>query len=139
MLAETLRADDEARRDFRWKIGECMLCGARSLHHDIHEISRGAGRGKAVKDRRCWLLLCRRCHELCGDYAVWPLAKQYALKAIADPDWYDRVAVNEMRGRMPEAMPEVEVVRAAYQLGKEDRYGGVNHGTAGGEGDSEDI
>lgn len=85
-----------ARRKFRDECGRCFACGStRDLF--THEIARGPSRGRAFLERAAWLLTCPKCHDAMGNYAVWPLQRQLALKALADPVWFDLVAVNRMR------------------------------------------
>lgn len=77
---------------------------------DCHEIASGPARKRAVKDRSAWMVACRYCngHEL-TDKTVWPIERQLALKKILDPEHYNRVRVNELRGRAPEAITDEEV------------------------------
>ena len=91
----------------------CFHCGLRSPSGDgleTHEIARGAARQKALKEPATWLRLCNGfwngCHELVSG---WPLPKQLALKFLMDRGHYDRVKVNLLRGRQPEAITEEEV------------------------------
>lgn len=92
----------------------CMACGARR-GLETHEIASGPARQKALKIPATWLRLCNGCHQ--GDegfdnYAVWPIVRQLALKKRCDPEYYDRVQVNLLRGRAPEAITEAEVDEA---------------------------
>ena len=86
----------------------CDVCQERS--DDVHEIARGCHRDGALGERCALLSTCRGCHRELQD---WPLPEQYALKALRDGENYDRVRLNELRGRGPDAINEVEVIQAA--------------------------
>lgn len=73
---------------------------------DIHEIARGPHRKEALEHRCTWNRLCRGCHEKVGG---WSIAQQLCLKQMWDPLYYDRVAVNRIRGRQDEAVNQDEV------------------------------
>lgn len=75
----------------------CECCCKRQAV-DLHEIVRGANRQKAIQYRACWLALCRACHELLGDYSIWPPARQVALKLLRDPEHFDIEKIKECRG-----------------------------------------
>lgn len=81
-----------------------------------HEIARGVNRWRGLTDRAAMLRLCERCHQQMDDGAVWPVARQLALKKVCDPKWYDRVTVNVMRGRTPDAITEEEVDAYVQEL-----------------------
>ena len=104
-----------ARDEFRMR-QHCMACG-RSGAWDVHEIASGPARHKAIKEPCAWLLLCRPCHNEMHDRTIWSITRQLALKKKMDPDNYDRIRVNELRGRHPEAITEEEV--DAYKEGLE--------------------
>ena len=106
-----VRNMDSARDAFREEMCRCAvpLCTLRG--DDIHEIVRGPSRVTAYQERAAWLWLCRSHHDEFGDYAIWPLARQYALKAIVDLEHYDRVLLNRLRGRADNAIDEMEVLR----------------------------
>jgi len=103
------------RSEWRERWDGCMACGHkpwRGNHHEVHEIAGGPGRKAAMKDPAAWLYLCRTCHRgFAGvhDYEIWPIARQLALKKKRDPEHYDRVKVNQLRGRADEAITEAEV------------------------------
>lgn len=44
------------------QIGMCEACGVEPAT-DVHEITAGSSRQRAVGDPRCWLALCRECHQ----------------------------------------------------------------------------
>ena len=99
--------ETDARHQFAREFPRCWLCDGTA--HDVHEIARGVHRKRAVQERCAWLRACRLCHDKLGDYAIWPLERQYALKMIYDPDNYDRIRVNEIRGRDANAISETDV------------------------------
>ena len=102
--AESVR--DEYRRLYPW----CQRADCDELGTDVHEIARGPARHKALQERCCLLHLCRAHHDELGDYSQWPISRQLALKKWADPEFYNRRLVNEIRGREPEAITEEEVM-----------------------------
>lgn len=113
VVAET----NPERHAYVQEAGLCQCCQKRPAS-DPHEIPRGSHREKALFERCAWLALCRECHEEMDSYAKWPIAKQLALKALRC-DSYDRRRVNELRNRAPEAISESEVIRAAFEMGRE--------------------
>lgn len=86
----------------------CMLCRKRQAD-DVHEIARGVHRSLAVKEPCTWLALCRQCHDAMGDYSVWPIVRQLALKQDRDEDFYDLAKFNALRGRAQDAITQSEV------------------------------
>ena len=96
---------------------ECMVCGwtwgmwtsdaRRRL--ETHEIARGPARQAALKAPAAWLRLCNMCHDEMDSLRLWPIARQLAIKKLQDPEHYDRIKVNELRGRQPDAITEEEV------------------------------
>ena len=100
--------ENDERQRFAREFPRCWLCD--STAHDVHEIARGVHRKRAVNERCAWLRTCRYCHDnKLADYAIWPLERQYALKMIYDPENYDRLRLNEIRGRADDAISEVDV------------------------------
>ena len=93
----------------------CFACGKSSFSGaglEIHEIACGPARKKALKEPSTWLRLCAECHRGKNgvhNYAVWPIARQLFLKKCHDPEHYDRVAANRLRGRADNAITEEEV------------------------------
>lgn len=103
-----LVADSAAKRlAFKLDHPKCMICGRDGT--DTHEIARGAHREQSYGEREAWLQLCRFCHSDVSSASEWPVARQLALKKAADPDYYNRVMVNNMRGRHVNAISEGEV------------------------------
>lgn len=107
------------RRQFAQEFGYCMRCldewkrTCLMFGLQTHEIARGVHRKEAVKHRATMLRLCELCHDT---VSRWPIAAQLALKRMRDPEHYDRVLVNRIRGRQPEAVTELEVDQAEQQL-----------------------
>lgn len=113
----------DARHQFLLDHWRCMVCGDAWRFADYfpkvldpHEIARGPARRKAVDSPAAWLVVCRQHHDEMGDYSVWPVVAQLALKRLRDPGNYDRQAVNLLRGRAPEAITDAEVDAAEKQV-----------------------
>ncbi len=102
------------REQWEYEHWFCFACRAfhvespYALH--THEIPRGVFRQKAFKVPAAWLRLCLTHHDEVDDLSVWPIARQLALKYLMDRGYYDRVKVNLLRGRQPEAITEEEVM-----------------------------
>ena len=75
----------------------------------MHEIARGSHREAAFVDPATWLVLCRNCHEKLGDYRLWPIARQLALKLVADPQRFDLAKINSIRGRSEGAIDMADI------------------------------
>jgi len=43
-------------------VGVCEVC-ERNAASDVHEVTAGRYRAKAVKEWRTWIVLCRECHD----------------------------------------------------------------------------
>lgn len=100
-----------ARTAFALEFPDCWHCESRWRRTfpqvlETHEMVRGVDRHKALRHRSTWIRVCRNCHDI---VAAWPLARQLALKKIHDPEHYDRVEVNRLRGRADDAVSEEEV------------------------------
>ena len=104
-----------ARADWARERPFCMVCGrgADTVALHTHEIAGGAARGKSLKEPATWLRLCWMCH---ADVHGWKIAWQLALKWLCDREYYDRVRVNELRGRAPDAVEQVEVEQAVANV-----------------------
>jgi hypothetical protein len=76
---------------------------------DVHHITRGVHRAKGHDDPAALMLVCAECHHGVVDSMSVP--SQLALKRHYDPQWYDRVRVNVLRRRQPNAITEAEVER----------------------------
>ena len=105
------------RNDWSQDHTKCMVCGWERYDPSqpekwtlaTHEIPRGIYRQAALVCPAAWLRLCNVCHEEIGDYSIWPLEWQLAIKKRGDPENYDRVMVNRLRDRQPDAITEDEV------------------------------
>lgn len=103
------------RTEWSWQFDRCFACNQRHNHAawwmrlQTHEIARGPAKQAAMKEPAAWLRVCRQCHDAMDDYSKWPIARQLALKKLRDPEHYDRVKVNELRGEAPESITEEEV------------------------------
>ena len=100
-------------------LDRCFWCGHynyKGVALCTHHIARGAGR----KDELCNLLrLCIEpgcCHDNLHTGPDVSIAQQLAMKALGDPEHYDRRRVNQLRGRAPEAIAEHEVIQACKEL-----------------------
>lgn len=91
------------RKQYLMDARMCQCC-MRAPAVEVHEITRGAARQAALVERCSWLALCRGCHELMGDYSVWPVERQCALKMLVDPKHFDLLKICELRGRAPTAI-----------------------------------
>lgn len=83
---------------------------------ECHEIARGANRGRAALDRAAWLAVCRAHHVEFDDYSRWGLPRQYALKAVSDMEFYDRVRLNLIRGKAQDSIDERQVLSRVVEL-----------------------
>lgn len=100
--------------EFALTFGYCFVCqcegrlSRKSVLH-VHHIVRGSYRQHGAKDHAAaWIRTCDRCHDtrLDGGDVTW----QLAVKALCDPENYDRVQVNRMRHRADDAISEHDVV-----------------------------
>lgn len=101
------------RDQYRWEFPKCQVPWCKAAATELHEISRGAARGASLGERASWLHLCSFDHK---QMDITPIACQLAIKAIADPDGYDRETVNALRGRMPNAITSDEVAWWVAQI-----------------------
>src|ERR1039458_1346722 len=105
------------RTDWGKQFDRCWICGngvscADWRWLETHEIARGVHRSTAVTEVATWFRTCNHCHE-----AKMPtIAGQLALKRKHDPENYDRVAVNLIRDRQPDAITEQEIDEAQIEL-----------------------
>ncbi len=103
------RAVQPIRDQFADDFPECMVCrGNRQAY--THEISQGPARRLSLGERCALLRLCEQCHRWV--HAEWSIEEQLALKGLRDPEYYDRVHVNQLRGKAPDAIDEGEVWEA---------------------------
>lgn len=108
-LSEAKPVRDEIRA-----IGRCESCGRSGGILDVHEISRGRHRQKALDKRFALLLLCRTCHEDFGDAAKWPESRQLALLAERRLLDWDLVQYLEMTN--PRAPRRIEIAEVAAHM-----------------------
>ena len=99
-----------AREAYKAGILFCQVCNKRPPV-DLHEIARGVHRRRGVKERCTWLCVCRRCHDELGDYSIWPITRQLAVKMLSDPAFFDLKKFNELRDRSPEAITLGDVTK----------------------------
>lgn len=92
----------EAWRDTQ---NRCWLCGKR-CEIQVHEITSGPHRQKALSEPCTWIATCLRCHDT---FQYMPLPAQLAYKLLNDPANYDRQRVNAVRRRAPDAIDASEV------------------------------
>lgn len=100
------------REEWAWIHSTCFICGRDGT--DVHEIARGSHRAAAVAHPAAWLKLCRLCHR--DAVAAMPVARQLAYKMVHDPEHYNRLAVNNLRRRAPNAISEQEVAAEVAHL-----------------------
>ena len=105
------KATKDARLRYKLDADRCQVPNCQYAATDTHEICRGVHRAKAVLERCTWLALCRGHHSDMGDYELWPLERQLALKALVDPAWFDLAKINELRGRAPGAIELADVIK----------------------------
>ena len=104
------------RSDWAKKHKSCWVCGwtvdrykEGRFRLETHEVARGPSKKKAMLAPTAWVRVCNCCHSEMGDYSIWPISRQYALKALHDISNYDRVALNKLRDREPEAITDADV------------------------------
>ena len=104
------READKVRKLYSREFPFCQVPGCKRVAIGIHEISRGPARNASLDNLAAFLRLCFDHHLEIGNYAIWPIARQLALKKSVDQANYDRVAVNLLRcENSPEAITEAEV------------------------------
>ena len=96
------------RKEFRILFPSCCICGKHDPDtHTIDEIVRGGSRSKGYADRVAWLPACFACN--CGPLNSMPVVQKLAIKLCVDPEYFDLMKVNEMRGRAPNAITLTDV------------------------------
>lgn len=100
--------------DFAAEFERCWLCGVKAEQTwpprlEIHHIVRGSLRSRSRDKRSCLIRTCYSCHARNLD--GMGVGMQLAIKKLNDPDGYDRLEVNQLRGRAPESIDESEVLR----------------------------
>ena len=106
-------------KHWRFVHNRCWVCGwvgciyapsKGRFRLETHHIASGVHRkgGSAVIANL--IRVCNVCHYDLHDRFEWPIEKVLALKLLQDKEeHYDRVAVNLLRGRQPDAITEDEV------------------------------
>ncbi len=105
-----LRTTAPRRRSYKAEFLMCQCCIKRKAE-DVHEIARGIHKEESEKHPATWLCLCRKCHDEMDDYSVWPIARQLALKLVADPSRFSLSKINEIRGRALDAITLADVAQ----------------------------
>lgn len=106
-------------KDFADEFRRCWLCG-RSADScfpgslQIHHICRGPHRQKSRTIRSTLVRTCPTCHEKHLD--AMPVAEQLALKLRNDPNHYNPIEVNLLRGRAAGAIDDADVLKATLKL-----------------------
>lgn len=95
------------RDQYLWEFPACQYPGCQSQATDIHEIARGASRSKSLGIRASLLNLCRTHHDHVHQHPS--VARDLAVKLMADPVGYDRRRINALRHRAPDAISADEV------------------------------
>jgi hypothetical protein len=105
----------EAWRDTQER---CWLCRQRR-EIQVHEITSGPNRKKALAEPCTWMAVCPWCHD---ELQYLPLPAQLAHKLLNDPENYDRQRVNVIRRRQPDAIDasevEIQLVRILTEKGR---------------------
>ena len=91
------------------EVGYCEKCGPSKRRLEVHEIARGASRGRARGKRFATLILCWQCHRDVDDTKAWPFARQLGLLRTSRPDDYDLDAFNALMGRGPQRITEADI------------------------------
>lgn len=103
------------RRAFLAEFPVCWACSDEPSAH-VHEMASGPDREKALEDRAAWFAVGEKCHRVIHLTSKWPLEKQLAVKKKYDPEHYNRVRVNKLRGRMKNAITAKQVRTAGKDL-----------------------
>lgn len=105
------------RDNLRESVNRCEACGRTGCTLDVHEISRGKHRQKALDKLFALLLVCRTCHEELGSAAKWPEARQLALLAERRLCDWDLAAYLEMTN--PRAPRRIELHEVIEHMSKD--------------------
>lgn len=100
----------------------CFVCGYSSSSGyglETHEIVRGSGREKSLKEPSTWIRACNYqtendCHRRKLD--GMPIVVQLALKLKHDKEHYDRERVNFLMHQEPGAITDADVAKAMRTL-----------------------
>jgi hypothetical protein len=88
----------------------CEVCIKRQPI-EVHEITRGPAREASLEKSEVVLAVCRKCHDLLGDYSKWPVTRQLAVKFLRSPMLLNLEVVNRIRGRDENAITLDDVVK----------------------------
>jgi hypothetical protein len=82
----------------------CQVCHKRQAT-ECHEIVRRSTKATSILFRSTYIATCGTCHrnEL-SDYSRYPIARQLAVKLVADADHFSLEEVNRLRGRAQTAI-----------------------------------
>jgi len=123
---EAIAVAEQAIEGMRLDYWDCWMCGwvygkyfphSRPPSLEIHHI--GGRNHPEAHERANLARLCSHCHhDVVHKDLVGTLPRLLALKAIHDPDHYDRELVLRCRGKAPTAITEAEMIAAAKQEGE---------------------
>lgn len=88
----------QRRRDYLTERA-CVLMPS-VVANEVHEVIGGRFRERTMKDSRYWLGVSRWKHD---ELQNMPKARQWALKALRDPDLFDLKALSELPGSVVSA------------------------------------
>lgn len=77
---------------------------------EVHELTRGPARESSLDKPEVVLAVCRKCHDLLGDYSKWPVTRQLAVKFLRSPMLLNLEVVNRLRGRDENAINLDDIV-----------------------------
>jgi hypothetical protein len=87
----------------------CEVCIKRQPV-EVHELTRGPAREASLDKPEVVLAVCRKCHDLLGDYSKWPVTRQLAVKFLRSPMLLNLEVVNQLRGRDENAINLDDIV-----------------------------
>lgn len=102
---QLMKAVNPLRDAYRKEFPKCQ-CGCGRDACELHEITAGAAREKALSIREAWLHLASECHAK-TQFTCVPY--QCALKLLADPDYFNLRTINALRGRAEGAITLADV------------------------------
>ena len=98
--AKRLREVKPVRDAFREENPWCQWPGCNARAEVLHEIARGAARGKALDQPAALLHICHQHHTHAHNKPS--VVRDLKVKQIANDGTYDLAKVNELRGRVIE-------------------------------------
>lgn len=111
------KAVDPVRAALVEEVGYCQPCwtlgdGLKWSNLSVHEIAKGIHRQAALSERCAQLVACWDCNSgRLNDYSILPIEKQLAIKLLEDPEHFDLVTFNRLRGRADGAIGMADVVK----------------------------